>query len=341
MMKLFKSSISILLLGLFILGLGNTVEAQDRKEAVQTYNSAREMVQSGEYDQAIEQFKKAIEIGNEIGDEGQDIVERAEQRLPEVYRQIAMNEYRTFKEDQTLGNLDATINAFQNAKDVAEEYDNSEVSNQANGVVNQLMYSKSILQFKQENFDDAIATLDEVIERDPNYSKAYYQKGIVLKKQESVDLEDVIGMFDKAIEVAEENNESDIASRAQGAAHDELVYRGANATEDEDLDRAKELLNRALEYDSSSASAHYRLAEAYNKSQDWDQAIEHANEALGFESGGRSDKAKIYFELGVAYQGLGEKEDACSAYGNAAYGDFKSPAEHEMEHELECEGFSG
>lgn len=339
-MKFFKSSISILLLGLFMLGLGNTVEAQDRKEAVQTYNGAREMVQSGEYEQAIQQFKKAIEIGSELGDEGQDIVERAEQRLPEVYRQMAMDEYRTFKEDQTLGNLDATINAFQNAKDVAEEYDNSQVSNQANGVVNQLMYSKSILQFKQENFDDAIATLDEVIERDPNYSKAYYQKGIVLKKQEGVDLNDVISMFDKAIEVAQENNDSQIASRAQGAARDELVYRGANATEDKDFDRAKELLNRALEYDSSSADAHYRLAEAYNKTQDWDQAIEHSKEALGFESGGRTDKAKIYFELATAYQGLGEKEDACSAFGNAAYGDFKSPAEHQMEYELECEGFS-
>ncbi|MGM0545709.1 MAG: tetratricopeptide repeat protein [Bacteroidota bacterium] len=341
MMKLFKSSISILLLGLFMMGLGNTVEAQDRKEAVQTYNSARELVQSGEYEQAIEQFKAAIEIGNEIGEEGQDIVERAQQRLPEVYRQMAMDEYRTFKEDQTMGNLDATINAFQNAKDVADEYDNSEVADQANGVVNQLMYSKSILQFKQQSFDDAIATLDKVIERDPNYAKAYYQKGIVLKKQDDVDLNEVIAMFDEAIEVAQENNDSDIVSRAQDAASDELVYRGANATEDDNVDRAIELLNRALEYDSSSADAHYRLAEAFNKAQDWQEAIDHSNEALGYESGGRSDKAKIYFELGTAYQGLGQKEDACSAFENAAYGDFKSPSEHQMEYELECEGFTG
>lgn len=339
-MKFFKSSITVLLLGLFTLGLSNTVEAQDRKEAVQTYNNAREMVQSGDYDQAIEEFKKAIEIGNEIGDQGQDIVERAEGRLPEVYRQIAMDEYRAFKQDQTLDNLDATINAFVDAKDVADEYDNTKVADQANGIVNQLMYSKSIIYFKQESFDEALATLDEVIDRDPNYAKAYYQKGIVLKKQDDVDLNEVISMFDKAIEVAQENNDSQIASRAQRAARDELVYRGANATEDESFDRAKELLNRALEYDSSSADAHYRLAEAYNKTQDWTEAIDHSKEALGYESGGRTDKAKIYFELATAYQGMGEKDNACSAFGNAAYGDFKSPAEHEMEYELECEEFS-
>lgn len=336
-MKLFKSGITIFLLGLFMLGVGTSVEAQDRKEAVQTYNSAREMVQSGDYQSAIEQFKKAIEIGKQIGSEGEDIVERAEAKLPEVYLQIAMDEYRAFKENQTLSNLDATINAFLDTKEVADEYGNSKVSNQANSVVNQLMYSKSILQFKQQNMEDAIATLDKVIERAPNYAKAYYQKGIVLKNMNSANLEEAIAMFDKAIEVGQQTNDNQIVTRAQEAARDELIYRGAKATENKNFARAKELLNRALEYDSSSADAHYRLAEAYNKTQDWNKAVRHARQALEYETGGRTDKAKIYFELGTAYQGLGEKEQACSAFSNAAYGSFKAPAEHQMEYGLKCE----
>lgn len=336
-MNLFKSSISLLLLGLFMLGLGQTVDAQDRREAVQTYNNARELVNSGEYEQAIVQFQNAIEVANQLGDEGADIVERAEGKLPEVYRQIALDEYRAFKNDQTISNLDATIDAFQETKEVADEYDNSQIADQANGVVNQLLYSKSIIQYKQQNFEDALATLDQVIERDPNYAKAYYQKGIVLKKIDGTDLERSMDLFDQAIEVGQKVNDSDIVSRAQTAAHDELVYRGASATEDKNYSRAKELLNRALEFNSSSANAHYRLAEAYNKTQDWQQAVNHSKEALGFETGGRTDKARIYFELATAYQGLGQKENACGAFGNAAYGDFKSPAEHQMEYELECE----
>ncbi|WP_176466326.1 tetratricopeptide repeat protein [Aliifodinibius salipaludis] len=332
-----KSSITVFLLGLFIIGLGQTVEAQDRKEAVQTYNSAREMIQSGDYDQAIEQLKKAIEVGQQLGAQGKDIVERAESKMPEVYRQMALDNYRTFKQDQTIPNLDATIEAFRETKDVADEYDNSQVSDQANGVINQLLYSKSIIQYKQQNFQDALATLDEVIENDPNYSKAYYQKGIILKKIEGTDLERSMELFDQAIEVGKENNDSQIVSQATNAARDELVYRGATATENKNFSRAKELLNRALEYDSSSADAHFRLAQAYNKTQDWQEAVNHAEEALGLETGGRTDKAKIYFELATAYQGLGQKENACGAFSNAAYGNFKSPAEHQMEHELECE----
>lgn len=340
-MKSLKSRITVFLLGLFIFGLGQTVEAQDRKEAVQTYNSAREMVQNGDYQKAIEQFKKAIEVGKQIGPEGEDIVDRAEAKLPEVYRQIALDEYRAFKQNQTLSNLDATINAFQETKDVAAEYGNSQVSNQANGVINQLLYSKSIIQYKQQNFQDALATLDEVIANDPNYAKAYYQKGIVLKKIDGTELERSLELFDQAIEVAKKTNDSQIVSRAKNAARDELVYRGATATENKNFSRAKELLNKALEYDSSSADAHYRLAQAYNKTQDWQQAVDHSKEALGLETGGRTDKAKIYFELATAYQGLGQKENACGAYGNAAYGSFKSPAEHQMEYELKCENSTG
>lgn len=339
-MKFLKSSLTVVLLGLFIAGLGQTVEAQDRREAVQTYNNARELLNNQEYQQAVTQFETAIEIGNKLGPEGEDIVERAQKRIPEVYRQIALDEYRAFKTEQTIPNLDATIDAFESTKDVADKYNNAEISNQANGVLNQLLYSKSIIQYKQQSFQDALGTLDEVVERDPNYAKAYYQKGIVLKKIEGTELERSIDLFDQAIEVAQENNDSDLVTRAQEAARDELVYRGAKATEEKNYSRAKELLNRALEYDSGSADAHYRLAEAYNKTQDWNEAISHAKEALGLEGGGRTDKAKIYFELGTAYQGLGRKEDACNAYGNAAYGDFKSPAEHEMEYELECESMS-
>lgn len=340
-MKLLKSSITVFLLGLFIFGLGQTVEAQDRKEAVQTYNSAREMVQNGEYQKAIEQFKKAIEVGNQLGPQGKDIVDRAEGKLPEVYRQIALDNYRAFKQDQTIPKLDETIDAFRETKEVAEEYENSQISNQANGVINQLLYSKSIIQYKQKKYQNALTTLDEVIKNDPNYSKAYYQKGIVLKKIDDTDLERSMDLFDKAIEVGKKTNDSQIVSQATTAARDELVYRGATAIENKNFSRAKELLNRALEYDSSSADAHFRLAQAYNKTQDWQQAVEHSKEALGFETGGRTDKAKIYFELATGYQGLGQKENACGAFENAAYGNFKSPAEHQMEYELECESATG
>lgn len=335
-MKFLKSSLTVLLISFFLTGVASEVVAQDRGDAVQTYNKAREMVQQEEFEQAINLYNQAINIAEELGEEGQDIVDRAEKRLPEVYYQIALQSYREFQKDQTVANLDATIEGFKQARDAGEEYGNAKIAEKADGLITQFLYSKSVLLFKQQNFEAALATLDEVIERNANYAKAYYQKGIVVKNMDAKNLEDAIALFDKAIEVGQKTNDSQLVSRAQEAAHEELVYRGSQATENKNFSRSVELLDRALEY-SNSADAHYRLAEAYNKTQDWQQAINHSQEALGLESGGRTEKAKIYFELATAYQGLGQKEEACSAYGNAAYGSFKSPAEHQMEYELNCE----
>lgn len=336
-MKLLKSKLTVLLVAIFILGMASDIVAQDRAAAVKTYNKAREMVQQEKYEQAINLYNQAITISEELGEEGQDIVERAEKKLPEVYYQIALQSYRKLQKDQSIANFDETIDGFRQTKDIANEYGVSQIAERADNLITQFLYQKSILQFKQKNLEASLATLDEVIERNPNYAKAYYQKGIVTKNLDSKNLEAAITLFDKAIEVGQKTNDSQIVSKAKQSVHDELVFRGAKATENKDYDRALDLLTQAVEYDSGSADAHYRLAEAFNKSQEWQQAINHAQEALGFETGGKTEKAKIYFELATAYQGLGQKDKACSAFGNAAYGSFKSPAEHQMEYELKCE----
>ncbi|MGK7371363.1 MAG: tetratricopeptide repeat protein, partial [Candidatus Halalkalibacterium sp. M3_1C_030] len=183
---------------------------------------------------------------------------------------------------------------------------------------------------------ESLASLNQAIERNPNYAKAYYQKGIVLKNQESSNFEKALEQFDRAIEVGNKTNDNQIVRKAKESAHDELLYRGSKATEAKNYKTAVTLLERALDYEAQSADAHYRLAEAFNKQALWDQAISHANKSLELENGGRTEKAKIYFELGTAYKNQGNVEQACDAYKNAAYGSFKSPAEHQMEFELKC-----
>lgn len=336
-MTLFKNSLGTVLMALFIVGLATNLHAQDKREAVQTYNKALELVESEDYEQAVSMFNQAISQGEQLGEEGQDIIERAQKQLPTTYYQMALTEYRTFQNDKSLSSLEATINAFREAGEVGKEYGNTQIAEKAPGVITQLMYNKAVLQYQQEEFDQAIATLDEVIERNANYAKAYYQKGIVTKNMEGGSLNEALGFFDKAIEVGQETNDNDIVSRAQQGAANELVYQGAQAIEGKNFKNAIDFLNRALEYNSSSEEAYYRLAEAYNGQQQWKEAIDAAQQALELSSGGRTDDAKTYFSLGTAYQGLGQRADACDAFGNAAYGSFKSSAEHKMEFELKCD----
>lgn len=337
-MKFLKQSLTLVLVGLFIVGLTTNTQAQNKRALFKTYNKALELAGNGEYEQAINMYNQAIAQAEELGgEEAQNIIQRSRNQIPSIYYQIAIENYKTFQQEKSLESLDATIEAFQQTEDVATEYNRTETADKAANIITQLLYSKSLLQYQQENYEASLATLNEVLERNPNYAKAYYQKGIVVKNMESGSLEEALALFDKAIEVGKSTNESKIVRQATESAYNALVFNGANAVQEGNYDEAVRLLNKALTYDSTGANAHYRLATAYNKTQDWEQALNHAQKGLEYESGGKTERAKIYFELATAYQALGQKSNACTAYSNAAYGSFKSPAEHQMEYELKCE----
>lgn len=336
-MKLFKTSLATMLLGLFIVGLTSNVEAQDKRQAVKLYNQALELVNSGDYQQAISTFEQAINEAEKLGEAGQDIKQRAQKQLPTTYYQIALKNYKEFQSSKSISSLDATIEAFRQAGDIAEQYGNTQIAEKVPGVITQLMYNKSLLQYQQKNYEAALATLNQVIERNANYAQAYYQKGIVTKNMEGGSLDEALGYFDKAIQVAQQNNNSQLVNRAKEAAASELLYQGSQAVSNKEYSRGVTLLKRALEYNPDSASAYYRLSEAYNAQQQWQQAVTAANKAIELSNSGRADEAKNYFALGVAYQGLGQIADACEAFNNAAYGSFRDSAEHKMEYELKCE----
>lgn len=336
-MKLLKNSVTTLLLGLFIIGLASNVNAQDKRKAVETYNQALELMKASEYQQAITQFNNALSQAEALGEEGQDIIERVHNQLPAANFELAKNAYRNFQNDKTISNLDRAIEAFRQAAEVSEEYGNEQIAEKAPNIITQLMYNKALVQYQQKEFETAMTTLDEVIERNANYAKAYYQKGIVAKNMDGRSLDEALGFFDQAIEVGNEIGDNQIATRAQNAAAEELVYQGSQAIENSNYSQALEYLNRALDYNSESASAYYRLAEAYNGQQNWQQAAQAAQKGLDLSNGGRTDNAKFYYTLGTAYQGMGQKSDACGAFENASYGTFKSSAEHKMEYELKCD----
>lgn len=339
-MKYLKNSAIKLLLAFLLIGFATNVTAQNRAAAVQAYNKALDLQNAKNYEQAIDMFAQAkaqAQQAEDAGEKGQDIIDLVNNKLPRLYYNLAGSKYSEFQQSKTMTSLNASIDAFKEAGAIAEEYDDEEFVSKSSQVVTKLLYTKSILQYRSQNLDAAIATLDQVTQRNPNYAQAYYQKGIVTKNKEGSTVDEFLGLMDKAIEVGNANNNSDVVSRARESAVENLIFRGANATDAKNYSRAVNLLNRALNYDAQNANVHYRLAEAFNKQVKSDQAISHARKALDYENGGRTDKAKIYFELASALKIKGNVEEACNAFKNAAYGEFKSPAEHQMEYELKCE----
>jgi tetratricopeptide (TPR) repeat protein len=290
------------------------------------------------YEEEINFYKDALSVDREK--ELTEIVDRIEERLPKIYSTRASRAYQQYQSERSMGAIERAIEYFQESEEVAEEFGNDQVAQQARGAIPQLVYVRSVLHFRQENYEQSMDDLNRALELTPNYAVAEYQKAVVMKRMEPSNVEGWLAQYDRAIEVAQQTNNSETLENARENAAEELVFRAVNLSEERQFDRAIELLNMARNYDESAHNIPYRLAEIANKRANWSEAESYAREALELHNGGVADKAKIYFELGTALKGQGNPEAACSAFEDARYGDFTEPANHELQYELKCEGHS-
>ncbi len=339
-MKSLKIILSFSLALFMFLGAAQISNAQDeaRAEAIQLYNSAQELAGNNEFQDAIDMYREALEVSRD--NDLDDIIELVEERLPRVYASRASNAFRQFQSERTMSSVDNAIEYFKLSRDAAEEFNDTQVAQQATAAIPQLYYLRSVQHFREDNLESAMEDLSTAIELNPNYATAYYQKGIVQKRLTPEDVEEFMQWYDRAIEIAQEVGDDRTLENARNGARDELIYRAVTVAEERRFSRAIELLEKVENYDPNSYEAHFRLAEVYNERGDWSNSETHARRALDLHTGGVADKAKIYFELGTSLKGQGEVEAACSAFENARYGDFTEPANHELQFELKCEGHS-
>lgn len=318
---------SLALIGILLLGAWNISVAQSKADAIKAYNEALEIAKAGNYMGAVTKMNECIEICDKIGSEGDDTKSLAQRKLPGFYYQEAVSIYKDKR-------IEESIAAFEVAEEIAEKYGDSQIQQKSSKIIPQLYYNVGMNQFKRSDFDAAMENLTKASELNPRYAKAFYGKGLIYKNKD--DLEGMTDAMDKAIQYGLETNDSKIVREAEEAMRDYMVFRGAKLTEQKSYDEALALLQKALIYDKEHADTYYRLAEVYNKLSRFNEAISQATKALTFEKGGKSESAKIYFELGLAYKFLKNKERACEAFQNAAFGQFTQSANYEIEHELKC-----
>lgn len=341
-MKVFSSILPFTLFTLLVVtGVPAEATAQEeRREATVAYNNARELAGNNEFLQAIQLYREALSIAQSPGCEDcGDIADLVEGQLPRVYFSRATTAFQEFRSNRSVEAANRAIDYFSEAAEAGEEFGDGQVSQRARAVIPQIHYNKSLVQYQQGNHAAALESLDRAIELNANYTLAYYQRGIVLVNSDA-SLDETISAFDQAIEVGERVGDSENVNRARNRAGGEMLYRAVQHIEANRQGQAVQLLHRAQNYIPQSADLHYRLAEVYNNRGEYERAIEHASRALELETGGVTARAKIYFELGMSYKALEQIGNACSAFEDAAYGEFRDPAMHELEHELECDGFT-
>jgi tetratricopeptide (TPR) repeat protein len=311
---------SILLTTLTVLGL--SILAQDLNQAGETFNQAIQFTKDKNYAEALNSYKKTIEICDQLGDEGIDLKMKAEQQLPSTYYNIAKGNYEGKQYNDAIANFDL-------AATWADQMGETKTADAARTYLAGIYTAVGNSDYKKEEYEKALENYNKAIEYKPDYFKAYYSKGITYRKMGKFpEMKDAI---DKVLELAPDDDKT--AGKARSVAATTFLNEGAIALQNGSNDDAVSNLTTSIEYDSSAPMAHYYLALAYNGKAEYANAIASASKSieLGIENSGDA-----WFAIGQANEAKGDTAAACEAYKKVANGPNVDAAKYQMQQVLKC-----
>ncbi|MBI9037955.1 MAG: tetratricopeptide repeat protein [Bacteroidales bacterium] len=312
-----KFFLTALFFSLFFMGF-----SQSLSEAAEYYNSGNDQFSAKDYATSIDSYNNCIDACLMLGAQGNDLRAKAEKQLANAYYKHAINLYKGKKFDQA-------INTFKKAGEQAKTLGDTKLQKKALAYVPKVYTSVGLGLIKKKDYPNAMEKFNKALLLNPKYNKAYYGQGLVYK--EKGETENFKKAFDKVIEIGPEEDKTVINSKE--IAQNYFISEGGMAVQKEHYDKAIDLLNSSFSYGDKDANAYYFIALAYNGKKQWAKAVEAGNKALEFE---KNNKTNIYFVLGNAYQGTGDKLAACNAYKNVTSGPNVDAAKHQMKEVLKC-----
>ena len=224
---------------------------------------------------------------------------------------------------------------FGEAAELAGQAGEESIAQRANQVRAQIDYNRGALAAKNENYEEALTYFNQGIENAPDYAKNYLGKASALRKQENID--EAMAAYQQAIEVGGQSDPQ-IAQTAQNSIRDYYTYlasqalsRGGENVRSADAEEALGYLDEMEQYVEPAAETYFYRATAANALDNYEQAIEFADQGLSMHSGSRSDAAKFHFAKGEALMYMGNIEGAKASFQNATYGQYRASAEHYLE----------
>ncbi len=317
----------LFLISSMFLFLGFQIQGQTLNEAIDAYNTGIGLIDD-DIKAAIESLEKSWEIASQLGEEGEDLKEQAEIQIPGLYYDMAMNFYRE-------RNIDQAVEGFEQTLEASDEFDDPGTKQRAENVLHQLYAIQANANFRENNNDEALRLFEKALEINPQHARSHLGKGLVYRRLE--DAENFKEAMNSAIEAGLTTGEDNIVETAESTARDFFLVRAVRSKSEGSHTQAIDFLNSSLAYDETFPETHFLLASIYNEQSRYEDAVNSARRAIDFSNGGPEDTAKMYFQLGEAYAGLGNTSEACDAFKQAAYGSYEASAKYQIEHVLKCE----
>jgi tetratricopeptide (TPR) repeat protein len=292
--------------------------------SAQTYNEAANQYNKGvtnfktNVDSAIIYFENCLKICDQVGDTTFEISSKVVKVLPDLYYQKAFSLLTEKKTEEALA-------AAKIAMAVSDKYRADATIEKLQKLMVQAYSSMGTKYFGANENEKALAAFDSVLAINPEHTKSIYNKALVYKKMgDNTKFSETIDLY-----VSKLNPSSDTADlrKANKLAADYFRVAGSKANKANNTTEALDLINKSLTY-GTDADSYYQLANIYNKLKNFPVAAENAQKGLDMVPATTTpeDKAKYYYELGVAQAGKGEKDNACETFKNAMFGQFLTAA---------------
>ncbi len=324
-------SVTVLLVGLLVMGFSASTNAQDLNAAKRAIKKGDQEKRSENYVEAISAFEECIQITTELGSEESGVTElkmAAQKKVTKTHLDYANDLLKQEKYDQALEHYKKTL-------ELAEKYGQGNYADKANKNMPKVYYAKGRNHASEGKYQEAIDLFNNAIDGDPDYGWAYIRKAQAFRELGKPDsMEKAV---EEAVAIGKRTDQTNIVTTSQQLAYRYFYNNGAKALKAKKYKEAIPQLEKATKYNGSSRLHHY-LALSYGQVGDFQKAAEQEQMVIDDMKGDASEEelAKYYYTLGTYFEQLNEKAKACDAYKNAVYGDYKANAEYKIKHTLKC-----
>jgi len=320
--------VKIVSIAVVLFGFTKISSAQTLQEVTESRNKGAELMAARDFDGAIAELEKCVELAKKVGEDAEEHQILAESALPNLYLQkaVKLNQARDFP--ATLKALEATVAA-------AEKYNNADVKGNAEKTIPTVYLALGNADYTAKKYDEAIQNLDQAIARDPGMARAYFVRGVCyqnLKNESKMD-----ESYKLAIEKGTANGDASTVQSAKTQLVNYYNQAGSSAQSAKKWDDAIAAFSKTVEIDNQNSTAYYSLAVCHNEKKSWDSAIANLEKALEF----RADRDRwsldgAHFQLGTAYAGKKDNAKACEYFKKIGEGNFQASAKYQIETVLKC-----
>jgi hypothetical protein len=300
--------------------------AQEMKEAVDLYNGAATSFKQNPQ-QAVADLQKSIEICEALNsEESGKLANSARKLLPDAYFYLAQELYKKQKTKESFA-------AMETSKTSSEAIGDMKRANRATRTLSSLYFQQGRQMQLEKNYEEAIELCKKSLQQNDRVLDVW----IVLAQ-----CQDSLKRYDDMLQTLKDG--MDAAQRAanlarktdmQVLATNHLKAEAIKRQEAKDPKGAIAILTKALEFDAHDATIYQPLAVAYASLKEYEEVVKNVDLALECLRPGE-DNTGLYFMKASAQQANGDTNGACESYKLAAFGTYKSAAEHEMKDVLKC-----